>query len=263
MSDYIHGYNETEFERLQHQAEFLAPFIYEKLDFNQSQYILEPGCGVGAQTKILAEKNPKAQIIAFDREATAIEKANAWLANENDLKNQIQFFHADAEKLKLEFENYFDTCYICWVLEHVSNPVEFLESIKPLMKTSGKLMLTEVQNDSLQLSPNCPKTMIFWEALCTHQLKTGGDPNVGLKCTDFLKQAGYRAIEQIPYVNRVDFSKPNEFKAILEYWTNLMRSVSPFLSADLWEGVEEEMQELASNPNGSFSYTFIQTFGEK
>ena len=260
MSEYLHGYNDVEFERLLHQATFLAPFIFEKLDFSHACFVLEPGCGVGAQTKLLAEKNPNTQLVAFDREATAIQKATEWLQNWADLQHQIQFLHADAGQLKSKFENYFDTCYICWMLEHVTHPVDFLMGIKPLLKKNCQVYVTEVQNETLQLFPNCHKTLRFWEAICAHQISIGGDPYVGLKCAEYLEKAGFSNIIQVPYNMRLDSSNREKLREMIEYWTNLMRSVSPYLPENLWEGVEDELIALAKQPDAYFSYTFIQTF---
>jgi ubiquinone/menaquinone biosynthesis C-methylase UbiE len=263
MSDYIHGYNEQEFQRLLHQAEFLAPYIFENLDFSSSKRILEPGCGVGAQTRILAGKSPKAQLVSFDRAEAPIQKAKEWLLDQKDLAKRIQFLQTEPQKLQKEFTAYFDTCYICWMLEHVAEPVAFLREIKPLLQIGGRIIITEVQNETLILSPDCPITMRFWKAICDYQLSIEGDPYVGLKCADYLKQAGYRNIVQRPYTMRLDASTPQKLGDMLRYWVELMRSVNPFLPSSLWDGVEKEMHELSKHPQAVFSYTFIQTVGVK
>ena len=57
MSDdrrYLHGYNETERQRLMSQSLFLEPWIYERVDYTGRQHLLEVGCGVGAQLKFPA-----------------------------------------------------------------------------------------------------------------------------------------------------------------------------------------------------------------
>lgn len=263
MCAYIHGYNEEEFQRLLHQAEFLAPHVLKNLDFSSSKRILEPGCGVGAQTRILAAIAPNAQVIAFDKADAPILKAKEWLVNQPEFSERIQFLQTDPIKLRKNYSNYFDTCYICWMLEHITEPVPFLIELKPLLQDEGRILLTEVQNDSLVLSPECPITMRFWKSICDYQLSIQGDPNVGMKCAAYLQEAGFREIVQRPYTMFIDASAPQKLKAMLLYWVELMRSVSPFLPASLWDGVEQEMHELSEQPQAIFSYTFIQTEGLK
>jgi len=261
MSAYIHGYNEEEFQRLLHQAEFLAPYIFENLDFSATKRILEPGCGVGAQTRILAEISPNAEVIAFDSAESPILKAKEWLLNQPEFSRRIQFLQTNPIKLQENYSNYFDTCYICWMLEHIAEPVTFLSEIKPLLQNNGRILITEVQNDSLVLFPECPITMRFWKAICDYQLSIDGDPYVGLRCVDYLKQAGYRNIVQRPYTMRLDASTPQKLGDMLRYWVELMRSVNPFLPSSLWDGVEKEMHDLSKHPQAVFSYTFIQSEG--
>jgi ubiquinone/menaquinone biosynthesis C-methylase UbiE len=263
MSDYIHGYNEQEFQRLLHQAEFLAPYIFENLDFSSSKKILEPGCGVGAQTRIIAKISPNAQIVSFDRAEAPILKAKEWLLDKPELSKRIRFLQTDPIKLQENYSNYFDTCYICWMLEHIAEPVPFLSGLKPLLQVEGRILLTEVQNNSLVFSPECPIAMRFWKAICDYQLSIYGDPNVGMKCAAYLQEAGFREIVQRPYTMFIDTSAPQKLKSMLLYWVELMRSVSPFLPPSLWDGVEKEMHELSEQPQAAFSYTFIQTEGLK
>ena len=52
----IYSYEESEQQRLVAQAEFLAPYTHPFLTFAPTDLVLEIGCGVGAQIKIILDK---------------------------------------------------------------------------------------------------------------------------------------------------------------------------------------------------------------
>lgn len=53
---YVHGYSEREAQRLIDQATTLDDIIHNDSIFLKDELVLEAGCGVGAQTKIIATK---------------------------------------------------------------------------------------------------------------------------------------------------------------------------------------------------------------
>ena len=75
--EYIHGYSEEEQNRLIDQGSVLAEFVFDGLDFKDSQYLLEVGSGVGAQTAILLRDYPKLHITGIEIEEKQIEKNQA------------------------------------------------------------------------------------------------------------------------------------------------------------------------------------------
>ena len=57
---YIHGFSRDEQFRLVEQARVLAPNVFRDVDFSRAREVLEIGCGVGAQLKIMCERWPNA-----------------------------------------------------------------------------------------------------------------------------------------------------------------------------------------------------------
>lgn len=53
---YVHGYDERESVRLEDQAHCLNELLHNDSIFPKGSTILEAGCGVGAQTRIIAPK---------------------------------------------------------------------------------------------------------------------------------------------------------------------------------------------------------------
>ena len=75
-NDYVHGYNERESIRLEDQANCLSELLHHDSIFPKGSTILEAGCGVGAQTKIIAPKNPDSKFISIDISEESLHKAD-------------------------------------------------------------------------------------------------------------------------------------------------------------------------------------------
>lgn len=63
---YVHGYDSREGVRLIDQATTLAEILHYDSVYPAGSHVLEAGCGVGAQTVILARSNPKARFTSID-----------------------------------------------------------------------------------------------------------------------------------------------------------------------------------------------------
>ena len=72
---YVHGYSNREAIRLNDQAETLDNIIHNDTVFPRDSFVLEAGCGVGAQTKIIATKNIDSNIISVDISEDSIKEA--------------------------------------------------------------------------------------------------------------------------------------------------------------------------------------------
>ena len=59
--DYVHGYSNREGARLLDQASTLAELLHGDTRYPAGSSVLEAGCGVGAQTVILARNSPEAR----------------------------------------------------------------------------------------------------------------------------------------------------------------------------------------------------------
>lgn len=61
-SSYVHGYSENESECLSNQARTLTDLLHQDTIYPEGYRVLEDGCGIGAQTVILAGNSPGALI---------------------------------------------------------------------------------------------------------------------------------------------------------------------------------------------------------
>jgi cyclopropane fatty-acyl-phospholipid synthase-like methyltransferase len=79
MMDYVHGYSIRENSRLHDQANTLTELLHHDTMYPPGSKVLEAGCGVGAQTVILARNNPEASITSIDISANRSKKQDCWL----------------------------------------------------------------------------------------------------------------------------------------------------------------------------------------
>src|SRR6266700_2335509 len=64
--DYVHGYSADESTRLTDQATTLTELLHADTRYPPGSLVLEAGCGVGAQTVILARNSPQAAFTSID-----------------------------------------------------------------------------------------------------------------------------------------------------------------------------------------------------
>ncbi len=259
---YIHGYLDEEQERLRHQARVIERPIYDYIDFSENHKLLEIGSGVGAQTEILLKRYPQMQITGVEYESKQIAKAERNMQEAGFSSPRVQFIQQDAKALQLEGQ--FDAAFICWVLEHIADPVKVLQSMKPYLLPNSKIVITEVFNATFYTYPESPKLMKYWKIYNDYQVHIGGDPQVGAKLGDLLDQAGYKDITLRSGGFHLDSRNPQDKETVFDYWKNLMSSGAPALLEEglidqqLLLEMQGEMDKLKAQKDSVFYYRFIQ-----
>lgn len=259
---YIHGYHEEEQERLREQAMVIEKPIYDFIDFSQVTELLEIGSGVGAQTEILLRRFPHLKITGVEYEPKQIQKARANMAQLGFGSDRVEFIQQDATALQLS--KMYDGAFICWVLEHIPDPICVLKSMKPFLKKGARVSIMEVFNNTFYTYPTSEAIMEYWRIYNQYQVTIGGDPQVGARLGDLLQESGYEQIDLRSGGFHLDSRMPEEKKTVFTYWKNLMSSGAPLL---LEEGLvtekqvkdmQEAMDKLRDLPQSVFYYRFIQ-----
>src|ERR1700674_1813451 len=142
---YVHGYQPRENERLQDQAGTLVDLLHADTAYPAGSMVLEAGCGVGAQTVTLAQRSPNARFTSIDVSADSIAQAQRPAAAAG-LTN-VEFRQADIFALPFAPES-FDHVFVCFVLEHLSQPVEGLRGLCGLLRQGGTITVIEGDHGS-------------------------------------------------------------------------------------------------------------------
>lgn len=261
--DYLHGFDALEQARLVHQARFLEHRIHDRLPFQRARQLLEVGAGVGAQTEILLRHWPDLHVTGVERSPENLATAKARLADVAWAPGRFDLVNEDAQKLSFGGGT-FDAAFLCWILEHVGDPMRVLSEVRRVLRAGSPIVITEVQNASFFLEPYSPHTLAYWMAFNDHQLEIGGDPFVGAKLGNLLLALGYRDIRTDTRTIHLDNRTPSERSDFLRFWSDLLLSGSQGLlkagavSEETVEGMRSELEAVAHDPNAVFWYSFVQ-----
>ena len=184
---YVHGYSERETQRLYEQAEILEDILHTGTAYPAGAKVLESGCGVGGQTRLLVKRSPGAEF-------TCVDISEKSLAAAKKLKETAGFekvTFAQANISSLDFaDDSFDHVFICFVLEHLADPVGALVELGRVLKTGGSITCIEGDHGSCFWHPETAESVAAWNGLITAQRKQGHDPNIGRRLTPLLTEAG-------------------------------------------------------------------------
>ena len=205
MNNYIHGYTEKELKRLQDQANTLDELLHYDSIFPENSKILEAGCGVGSQTKIIAPKNPSCHFTSIDISETSLEIAKTMIQALNIKNVMLQI--GDIFDLHFEAES-FDHIIVCFVLEHLSNPVQALLNLKKVLRKGGTITVIEGDHGSAYFYPRSDAAQKTINCQVQLQALNGGNALIGREIYPLLYIAGFSDCLVSPLFVYVDSCKP-------------------------------------------------------
>ncbi len=171
-SAYVHGYDPREAERLADQAGTLVELLHHDTAYPPGSTVLEAGCGVGAQTVTLAAHSPGARITSIDVSAESLAEA------ERKVGEGVEFLQADIFDLPFDDDS-FDHVFVCFVLEHLSQPVEALTILKRVLRPGGTITVIEGDHGSAYFHPQSAEADAAIRCLIDLQADAGGDSLIG------------------------------------------------------------------------------------
>jgi SAM-dependent methyltransferase len=263
---YVHGYHPRENTRLQDQASTLEELLHSDTHFLPGSRILEAGCGVGAQTVPLARNSPQAMITAVDISETSADEARRRVTAEG-LAN-VQVLQGDIFNLPFQPES-FDHLFICFVLEHLSHPVEALRILMDFVKPGGTITAIEGDHGSAYFYPDSAAAHKAISCQVELQRRAGGNAMIGRQLYPLLCQAGFSEVSVSPRMVYVDSSKPELVEGFTRRTFTAM--IEGVREAALGAGIiepwvfEEGVQDLyrTTKEDGVFCYTFFKATGRK
>jgi ubiquinone/menaquinone biosynthesis C-methylase UbiE len=141
---YVHGYHPRENERLQDQAGTLVDLLHSDAVYPDGSSVLEAGCGVGAQTVALAQRSPGARFTSVDVSSDSIAEARRRV--EGAGLTNVELLEADIFALPFKNES-FDHVFVCFLLEHLSQPVRALEILGSLLTPVARSLSSRAITD--------------------------------------------------------------------------------------------------------------------
>jgi len=264
--EYVHGYSDRENIRLMDQANTLTELLHSDTVYPPGSRVLEAGCGVGAQTVILTRNSPQAEFVAIDISPDSLQQAQKRVRAQ--ARTNVTFEQADLFNLPFNAES-FDHVFVCFVLEHLSQPAEALACLKKVLKPGGTLTAIEGDHGSTYFHPDSDEAQQAIQCLVDLQAEIGGDALIGRRLYPLMQKAGYREVTASPRMVYVDASRPqlvegftrNTFTAMVKGVRNAALQ-SGRIDAVTWERGIAAL-ERTSEADGTFCYTFFKGLGKK
>jgi ubiquinone/menaquinone biosynthesis C-methylase UbiE len=261
MNNYIHGYSEKELKRLQDQANTLDELLHYDSIFPENSKILEAGCGVGSQIKIIAPKNPSCHFTSIDISETSLEKAKIMIQALN-IKNVILQI-GDIFDLHFEAES-FDHIFVCFVLEHLSNPVQALLNLKKVLRKGGTITVIEGDHGSAYFYPRSDAAQKAINCQVQLQALHGGNALIGREIYPLLSKAGFSDCLVSPRMVYADSSKPELVEGFIKNtFTAMIEGVekdalnNSLIDKYEWDQGIKDLYRTAEK-DGVFCYTFFK-----
>jgi SAM-dependent methyltransferase len=265
-TSYVHGYSDRESERLADQAQTLANLLHDDTNFPRGSQVLEAGCGIGAQTVILARNSPGAHITSIDISADSLKRAEENVRKEGI--TNVMFRHGDIFSLPFEKEQ-FDHIFVCFVLEHLADPRGALEHLRPLLKKDGTITVIEGDHGSAFFYPENDDAGRAVQCLVDLQREAGGNALIGRELYPLVSSAGYRDVHVSPRIVYVDSSRPRLAEGFTKLtFTAMVEGVGPeverqgLMTRDAWARGIAALYRTGEH-DGVFCYTFFKATARK
>ena len=263
---YVHGYNPRENIRLQDQASTLVELLHSDTTYPAGSRVLEAGCGVGAQTITLARNSPRAAITSIDisEDSVAVAKQKIEAAGFTN----VTFQQGDIFSLSFEPES-FDHIFVCFVLEHLPQPVKALSCLSKFLKTGGTMTVIEGDHGSTYFYPDSTAAHKAIQCQVELQKRASGNANIGRELYPLLNAAGLRSIQVSPRMVYVDSSKPQLVEGFIKNtFTAMIEGIrESAIVADLIDQktFDDGVQALyrTTETDGVFCYTFFKATATK
>lgn len=263
---YVHGYQPRENERLQDQAGTLVDLLHFDTAYPRGSTVLEAGCGVGAQTVTLVQRSPDARFTSVDLSADSIAEAKR-RADWAGLTN-VEFRQGDIFDLPFSTES-FDHVFVCFVLEHLSRPVEALAVLNRLLRPGGTITAIEGDHGSTYFYPDSAAAHAAIQCQVKLQKETGGNALIGRQLYPLMVEAGFDAVRVSPRMVYVDSSRPDLVDGFTrKTFTAMIEGVrESAIAAGLSEPSSFDAGVKAlhrtTEPESVFCYTFFKGVGRK
>jgi SAM-dependent methyltransferase len=221
---------------------------------------------VGAQTIALARNSPGARITSVDISTDSLRQAKA-RADAAGVTH-VEFQQADIFALPFRPAS-FDHVFVCFVLEHLSRPLDALLRLKDVLRPGGSITVIEGDHGSAQFHPENVAARVAIQCLVELQRRSGGDAMIGRQLYPLVCAAGFSAVKVSPRMVYVDSSRPDLVEGFTrKTFTAMVEGVrGSAISAGLADAKSSDQGIRAlyrtAERDGVFCYTFFKAVGEK
>jgi len=212
------------------------------------------------------QENPGAKFLAVDISGSSVRAARV-LVREAGLEN-IRFQVQDINHISCRDES-FDHVFICFVLEHMTDPVATLAELRRVLKRGGTITAIEGDHGSACFYPESGPARRTIECQVRIQKSGGGDANIGRSLYPLMIKAGFEDPHVTPRMVYADDSRPELTEGfILRTFTAMIAGIreraleQDLISEEEFDQGIRDLQRTAEG-GGTFCYTFFKGMAVK
>jgi SAM-dependent methyltransferase len=262
---YVHGRSDRESIRLHDQASGLGLLLHEGTRYPPGSTVLEAGCGVGAQTIILAGNSPHAQFVSIDISPESLAKAQERVSEAG--YTNVTFRQADICSMQFPAET-FDHVFVCFTLEHIRDPLIALDNIMTVLRPGGTITVIEGDHGSAIFYPDTPVAHLVIDCLVILQRQAGGNALIGRELEHLLAESGFVDLYVSPRQTYASQNIPHSSEAVKKIFIAMIEGVREQAIAggladpDAWDQGIRDLYRT-TRQGGMFCYTFFKALGRK
>ena len=260
---YVHGHSDRESERLCYQASKLAELLHHDTCYSPGSRVLEAACGVGAQTVILARNSPGAEFVSVDISEESLAAAKDRVFREGICN--VTFRQADIYDLPFGPET-FDHVFVCFLLEHLADPLLALNNLKGILRANGTLTVIEGDHGSALFYPDSRDAHRVIDCLVQLQRQAGGNALIGRELWHLMTDAGFMDVTVSPRQVYADCSRPDSVEGVKHIFIAMVRGVREeaisrgLVDKETWDKGIGALYRTTEQ-GGTFCYTFFKAVG--
>jgi len=262
---YVHGRSGRESTRLHDQAIGLGFLLHEGTRFPPGSTVLEAGCGVGAQTLLLAGNSPHAHFVSIDISPESLALAEERIAAEG--VPNVTFRMADINNLPF-LPGTFDHVFVCFTLEHLTDPLLALDNLRKVLRPNGTITVIEGDHGSAIFYPDTKAAHHVVDCLVTLQQQAGGNALIGRELEHLMTDVGFVDVHLSPRQTYASASIPRSSEAVKSIFIAMIEGVREkaiaggLIDPDAWNRGIRDLYRT-TEPGGMFCYTFFKAVGRK
>jgi ubiquinone/menaquinone biosynthesis C-methylase UbiE len=262
---YVHGRSDREAERLHYQASKLAGLLHRDTRYPTGCRVLEAACGVGAQTILLARNSPGAEFVSVDISRESLARAKLRVSEEGI--TNVTFRQADVFHLPFRPDT-FDHIFVCFLLEHLPDPLLSLKCMKEVLRPGGTITFIEGDHGSALFFPHSRDAHTVIDCLVQLQREMGGNALIGRELGHLMTDAGFMNIAVSPRIVYADRNRPESVEGVKNIFIAMVEGVRDqaiargLVDNKTWEKGIRDLYRTTEK-DGSFCYTFFKATGTK
>ncbi|MCK5861187.1 MAG: methyltransferase domain-containing protein, partial [Candidatus Hydrogenedentes bacterium] len=186
------------------------------------------------------------------------------LCARKEVGGQSHFVQADLRRLPFA-KNTFDAIFICFVLEHLPDPLDVLNSMKTLLKPKGTITAIEGDHGSAFFHPETPEALAVWKCLQQLQVQSNGDGHIGRRLYTIFQKSEATTISIKPLPVYCDPGLPRMMEGFVDKTiVGMLRGIEEevisrnMIKEEVWHKGLDSLLRLSKSKEGTFMYTFFR-----